>query len=100
MPRSSSPWPCWDVSFLPERMILFRSQLRPISREPELKRLVELALLMCGLLSAAPALADGDAVPRVSEVMVVATMHGLHLTSPTYSYDDLYQLVSNFKPTS
>ena len=33
-----------------------------------------------------------------SEVMVVATMHGLHAKSATYSYDMLYGLVRSAKP--
>lgn len=41
----------------------------------------------------------GRAEPApVSEVLVVASMHGLHRTSTTYGYDRLYDLVARFRP--
>lgn len=61
-------------------------------------RIAKLLLLLCGLLAVEPALARNDVAPPVSEVMVVATMHGLHQTSPTYSYEDLYRLIASFGP--
>ena len=50
-------------------------------------------LLMIGLLWMA-----GPALAAPTQVMVLASMHGLHRTSRTYSYDDLYGVVRDFHP--
>jgi hypothetical protein len=43
-------------------------------------------------------LIGGAAVAAPTEIMVVASLHGLHKTDPHYSYDDLSHLVQRFEP--
>jgi hypothetical protein len=50
------------------------------------------------LLTAAFGLTGAAKAAPPVEVMVVASMHGLHRTSGTYPYDDLYAVVRDFHP--
>lgn len=45
------------------------------------------------------ACATGSMV-SATRVMVVATMHGAHEGSSTYTYDDLYERIASFRPTT
>lgn len=54
-----------------------------------LRPLLALAFLMTALPAAAA---------PVTEVTVIATMHGLHKTSTAYSYDALYALLKKINP--
>jgi hypothetical protein len=56
-----------------------------------LKPLSAVALAMMALL-------PGRAMAAPSEVVVIATMHGLHAKSATYTYAMLYDLVNRLKP--
>lgn len=55
--------------------------------------LARVVFVIAGLLTILPSRAAGP-----SEVMVVATMHGLHAKSPLYSYDTLYALLKKVNP--
>ncbi len=38
------------------------------------------------------------AAAKPAQVLVIASLHGLHAKTPTYTYDDLYKIVRDFHP--
>jgi hypothetical protein len=43
-------------------------------------------------------LISGVAQEKISEVLIISTIHGAHKVNPTYSYDSLFKFIEKFNP--